>query len=1118
VNDLYSQENNEEASSLPEDSSIGNEDSGTISSKEIQRIELEIKTSTLGELALWCRTLGLPENGTRAELSSRIRNHLEISESPAGEDIESKIITIESADIAEYFKIDVVDEDYARLSGKVSLKLIDKDSTHKIKANEILLNRTRNIFTAKGEVEYIKEHGDTVEIFRGNSITVNIDDWSSIFLDGISERRLENEGTSYRFSGSVISRNDEDVTVMRNAEISNAGNEEALWSIKASKLWLLPGSDFAIFNAVLKVGEIPVLYIPFFYFPADEVIFHPVIGFRSREGGFAQTTTYILGRPEVNEAETSSIARILGNSNDMEKERQGLFLRSTGRKIKDPDQTSLKMFIDYYTNLGGFLNFEFTTPGIGILKTLDQSLGIAYSRTITRTGNTFDPYAPYYDGEFHPDNSNLFGNVIPFRYRFKNSSSLSGKYGGLSWNIPYYSDPFIDIDFLTRSENMDWVNMVQQGASVLDSDEISANSIQSYQWHLSGRLTPSLNILSPYVSGISINNISMTLAFKTIEDKGKAALSNDSPERLFFAPDRATLFSLSGSIAGTPLTLGKPGQSSNLKQQEPADIFKGIGSPVSPWPVTENANDAAVNNENLIPPVLSQRFDLPNAGNLVFNIGYQLSPTASSELQFRSGYDHWKTINDVRWDEVQSILDIFGGNGNLAFNMDHSENFFTNSFIFAGSGSYRNYSFINEEAEAYLDNNGDFDPLKAETVKRQQYNQTFYSTTYGYSGAIRPLYRNAIFSQSNITYGFKGQLIKSNFTGTGDMPEWENEWGSWEKEKLESHQISTNFAANVMDYNQNLNLTADLPPFYPKISANATMRAWISETNGRILFHKPETFKNEKNDEWRIDPFHFTERLNFGRIGDFSFYFIMEPEENNEMTTFTTSLSLWDFRASFSAVKIKKYEFISNYPNPGGMWIQNNEDPSLRPRDLTFSYNHNFSSIDIIKNWLNFSVSLNTRLFYDLQRYTNSNFLFNMSLNLSITKFLDLSLIASSENTVIFRYFKGIRGMSELTRMYPEGDQNNLFIDLFDSFNFADINKRMRSGFKMKGFGLQVTHKMGDWNAILGIQMSTYLNSANFPPKYDMNTDISFLVQWSAITEIKSDIRYEKKTDTFTVK
>ena len=113
-------------------------------------------------------------------------------------------------------------------------------------------------------------------------------------MDGVSVKSTQNDETSYYFSGEVITRNDQEVTILSKATIGNAKNEEALWTLNASRVWLLTGSDFAIFNAVLKVGEIPVLYIPFFYFPADEMIIHPVIGYRSREGSYAQTTTYVL--------------------------------------------------------------------------------------------------------------------------------------------------------------------------------------------------------------------------------------------------------------------------------------------------------------------------------------------------------------------------------------------------------------------------------------------------------------------------------------------------------------------------------------------------------------------------------------------------------------------------------------------------------------------------------------------------------------------------------------------------------------------------------------------------------------------------------------------------------
>jgi hypothetical protein len=129
---------------------------------------------------------------------------------------------------------------------------------------------------------------------------------------------------------------------------------------------------------------------------------------------------------------------------------------------------------------------------------------------------------------------------------------------------------------------------------------------------------------------------------------------------------------------------------------------------------------------------------------------------------------------------------------------------------------------------------------------------------------------------------------------------------------------------------------------------------------------------------------------------------------------------------------------------------------------------------------------------------------------------MDLSLSATSENTVIFRYLKGISLFDHVTDMYPDGEQNNLFVDLFDSFNFGNDDLRRRSGFKLKSFNLTATHHLGDWNAVLGITMSPYLPQNSY--KYDFSTDVSFLVQWIPINLIKTDIKYEKKTDKWTVK
>jgi hypothetical protein len=1098
---------------------------------EQQRMELEIRASTLPELAAWCRTLGLSEGGTREELSRRLREHLALPEPKETANLNQKVITIESAQTTEYFTIDVIDEDYARLKGGVSLSLIDKDSTHRIKANEILFNRTRNILTASGNVEYIKDKGDTTEIFRGENITVNIDDWSSIFLDGISVRKLGKEDTAYRFEGKVISRSDDDVTVLRDAQVGNANNEEALWSISATKIWLLPGSDFALFNAVLKVGEIPVLYIPFFFYPADDLIFHPVIGYRSREGGYVQTTTYILGRPKADSSETSSISRILGSSNDMEKEHNGIFLRSTGRKIKNQDEISLRALIDYYVNLGAYVGVDLSIPRKGILNSLDLSMGAGFTRTVTQIGGNYNPFAPTYDGTSDWNRANLFSYDVPFRYRIKAESSIGGTYGSLSLNFPYYSDPFIDKDFMKRSEFMDWFNMMQQGAALEDEDD-ERSDIQTYQWQLNGSLRPSVAMLSPYISSLSVSTFSMTMAFKKIDDKFILANNEYAPSRTFFAPDKFTIYSISGSVSGTPLTIGGDSQTgSNTAKKEIEDPFKGIGTPRSPWPAKEEEEQTQKksSSEKLVPPALSQRFDLTQAGNNKFSVDYQLSPTSSTELQFRSGYDNWQSFEDVDWGEIQSILASFGGNGSVKFSFDHTSGFYSNSVTFFGNGTWREYSYINEEAEAYKTPQtpeGEPDEKRIEDAKKQQYGQTNYSTSYTYNGSVRPLYKNSIFGQSNINYTFTGTLAKSKKYTDGDGPELTQQWGAWVKDNpsedilgLTSHRISANAAANIMEKTQNVSFSSDLPPLDPLLRTDMTFRAWISETNANVQFRKPELVNNEENDKWIIDPFNLTETLRFGSIGTFSYYMVTDPERDNEITTITSSLSLWSFRASFSAVKSVKWEFAPDDPdNPsmGGKWQQTEDEQALHPRDLTLSYIRSFAKRDIIKDRLNFSVNINSRLFFDLQRYTNSNFQLSMGFTLGIGGFMDISLSATSENAVIWRYFKNFPGMEDITSMYIDGDQNNVFIDLIDSFNFADESKRQRTGFKMKSFNLTADHYLGDWTASLGIIMSPYLNNNLTPPKYEINAEVTFLVKWTAISEIKTDLKYEKKTETWT--
>jgi hypothetical protein len=905
--------------------------------------------------------------------------------------------------------------------------------------------------------------------------------------------------------------------VLSKASISNANNPESLWSLNASRVWLLPGSDFAIFNAVLKVGEIPVMYIPFFYYPADEVIFHPVIGFRTREGNFVQTSTYILGRPRANSTSQSSLTKILGNSSDMEKKREGLFLRSTGKKAVDPGAVTLKAIVDYYANLGGYFGTDLTMPKAGILGTTDISLGIGVSRTIVNLGSSsYSPFAPNYDGTSDWNSSNLFSMDVPFRYRFKMSSSLSGKYGSLSWNIPYYSDPYMDRDFLNRAEEMDWVNMIQKGAAV-EAEETSENLVSSYNWQLSGSVNPRFPNMSPYISGISISGISSNISFKTKTlPTTHPNYNKDSPMRLFYYPDTYTIYSVSGSISGTPLTLGasKPAPSNTAKPAEPAkpedDPLKGIGVPRPPWESaaekTAKKDDAA---DKLVPPVLSQRFDIRRVGNVQFSMNYRLSPTGASELQFRSS--KWQEYSDIDWGEVRSVLSTVGGDASTGLSLNHSDGLFTNSFTYSGNGSWRQYSYLNEEAEDYL-TNGNPDPDKVSAARKQQYGQSAFSTSYSLSSSLKPLYRSTVWGSSGIQYSLSGLAVKSVFdqTSTGEDPKWDLEYADWTKEKITTHQFSANIAASIMEKTQNLTLSADLPPKDSALSWNAAFRVWISETsaNMRILFPG-------EADKRKLEPFYTTETLKFGSFGTLTHYMVLDTELK-ELTTVTSSLSLskWGLSASYAAVRMLGYEFISG-TGTGTGWVQKTGDQTLQSRDFSLTYAKTFSQKDLWNKRLNFSVNLNSRLFFDLQRYTSSSFSFSLGFTLGINKFVDLSLSATSENAAIYWYLKDLPMFADLPPELHDGEYN-LFTDLINSFRFDNDDLRRSSAFKMKTFRLTATHHMGDWNAVLGITMSPYRPTNSL--KYEINNEISFLIQWLPISEIKSDMSYSKRTDIWTVK
>jgi len=1081
----------------------GNNETADAEEEKVSYIEMDIKTSTLLELAAWCRELGLSEGGSWEDLAVRLRNHYKLPPQKSTYQPGQRIITIESAKTTEYFTLDVVDEEYARLKGDVIINLKDGATVHRIKAWEILFNRTRNVMTATGDVEYTKEEGTTIETFKGQSITVNLDNWSSIFMDGSSQKAATGKSATFRFAGTIVSRNSEGATILTGADIDNPANEEAYWSLHASKLWLLPGNDWAILNAVLKVGSIPLLYIPFFFYPADEIIFHPVLGYRTREGTFLQTTTYILGRPKSSGTSENSITRIFGGESDSDvKIREGVFLRTSKEKRPAANTTQLSVLFDAYVNLGAYLGTELALPSKGIFGDTKFSGGLGLTRDIFITGGDYTPFRNN-DGESSWNTSSLFSIQIPLRYRFNFSSSFKVKDGSLSVEVPLYSDPYVNRDFMRRTEVLDWLAMLREGVS--NSDTVDNTSINSYEWKLGGSFKPSVKDLEPYVSSFSISNLSSTLLFSQRNSRrysGPSAPPN--PGRTFFFPNRFTFISVSAAITGTPFKTGNSAKNETESETKPPPGDTLLPDlPVSPWESAGDEEDAGDEYTRAVkgvydfaPPVLSQKFSLPATGGPQLSVDYRMAPTTATELQFRSSDANWQESEDINWGEVSSILSSLRSDGNLGFNVNHSGGgAYTFSLRLSGTGSWQDYVFLNGGAE-------EFGSSKAvKDARDRAYKETYFTSSWDFSTTVKPFYQDPVWSGTNFQYGLRGLLAKTSVDTTGSSPEWEWVMGEWDKADIDTHQVSANVAAKVKDNSQTLSVSAVLPPKDSSLSASAALRAWISETSvrSRVLFPLEE--ENRK-----FEPVYLTETLKFSPQNSFQQYIVYDPEQS-EYTTLTSSLTFSAFTASFSAVYAQPYRYNYNgsidNSQPNG-WLQMN-DKSLNPHEFKMAYVKTFTQPSLWEDRLSFSFSVNTSLAFDLQRYTNSKFSLSLGIKTRITNFLELSFTTNSENAVVFKYFQGLPFFSLPAQLY-QGQETNFFVDLLNSFRFDDDDLRRKSGFKMKALNVSLIHHLGDWNAKLTVGMTPYL-----PPgsrNYQFSNEISFLVQWVPISEIKTQIDY----------
>ena len=977
-------------------------------------------------------------------------------------------------------------------TGLVSISVSDETSVSTISADKIIHNKTRETLTAIGNVVYTRKIGsDEGESFKGDSLIFNIKKLEGVFVDGIiSQAPAKKNQDPFRIHTGLAGRNESGAIAFKDALLTTSKEEYPLWSIRASRLWILPGNEMAFFNGFLSVGVVPIMYFPFFYYPSDEMIFHPVFGFKNREGAFVQTTTYILGRkPAPKSDEATSFSNFMQSDTVKKQKLEGLFFKKLDEPASDTGGSYLKLIADAYSGLGYLAGLEGKfTPQKGYIKQIDFHGLLGFSYTLyPRDKILFSRYGEGYT-KTKINEANLFGKIVPFRYSFSFNMSMTKSPFNVSILFPFISDPFFKSDFMGRSEDMNWFKYFLNKDKLAEAKETSSENF--YSWKFDGSINPSFSVLKPWISYMSLESFSGKVNFESKENKSlTGANSKYAPDRSFYYPKNILpelKAGLGGTIFSTSMLLKK-------EHNQPKNDLTGIKNPFNEELKPENEDKEAKEESSAFSKDLFPLFKIAPIKtyyflNLIdYDLTYKLNGSAFQDVTFN--HKDWKKPFDIDWKDLYSNYYKLNGQAKLDSRLSYNKGFLNLSNSVELSGNYQKHSWHKNKIEQ--------DKLQLNNYKLNVYTLKNTNTL-----KFSPFVSIDLFKPTFLEWSISEILIQNKFKGTVTKPEWENLKVKWDKEYIKTHSVSAGLGMDFKGYTQLVSSSINLSPLLQSYSFSGSFAFPYGKLNMTTkLFEKENTAQNKPPKKWFWDNFNTNLNLSFPYNISLNQSYVYNIEEKRS-EKYAASFS-WKYMSAVYAMSYDTpYELI-----PGTGW-QALKDKKFIPRSLDINFSNSSKPLDIYawKNRIKLMVSFDSSINFNLIRVTDSSFSFSPKLTFKIHEFLDISFSASSRNDVIARYFQD---SLNLPIVIP--GEKNMFKDLAYSFYFWDERMRRQSGFKLKSLNFDLTHYLKDWVMKFSYSIQPVLRETSGKKYYELKPTITFLVQWNPIGDVKIATKKEDK-------
>lgn len=1086
---------------------------------------------------------------------------------------EVTVITINNARQTSYKKADDTGNDTIVLEGSVSLSVQKGKSTNEIKADKITYDRKTEMLYAEGNVAITMKGGSSGnDTATANSLLLNTSTLEGVFDGGrivqtqSDALNLPSGSTLIVFS-DIFGKGNENVISFKNSSLTFCDDENPHWHIDATRTWLLPGGEFAFFNALLYVGVVPVLYFPAFYYPKDELIFNPVFGYTKREGYFVQTTTYLWGRKPLNNASNTSgsskssssssekestsaeslkaVYNFIKPSSLKEQVREGLILHNLDEDYKGDTSHYVKFMADWYSTLGYMVGIDGKlNPLKNYINRLDFNAMIGLSNTVFKQDGEYYPFSS--SGTTYKDESIFLGVKMPFRYSANLDFQLSKPFS-LKIAIPIYSDPTFNYDFkANRMETMDWITYLLE-SSKDDDKEPSITEVSSFSWAASTSFSPTLPaVVKPYVSSLSMKLDSSV----KIDAKATEEFSSDNekewetytPMKKFYYPSLVTPVSTNVSVNGTifswppkkpdakkspnfVVTLNKPDELKTEKQLEE----ERIKAEETAKKEAENADDTKKSEEKseeksdekteeekplfdyLNPELAFTPTKETVNDTITYALTYSLGMNATNQLAYASS--NLKKSEDFNWSDIRSSMYNVKLPLSVTSKFNYGGNFFTVENKFSFSPVFQKHPFISDD-EKY-----GYKPDDKKKLIVSDYKSESRDINNTNSVVIRPFVYIPFISESNVSWNSNIKLYRRKFKGDNpDEPEWEELFADWEdEESITVNSVSADVRANELDkkLTQSLKLEAVMPPLlkkytatlslgFPYVSASVSTGFQESRADNDVNKARTEaaraagdTLKNKDYEkEWKKSPLNqslsvslFNSKLKMTE----SFSYNLEDDNPDSLKI---SASAFGLNLSYVASYVIGYDFEDE------TW-KARKDKEFLPYSLSASYSLPSKTYYQWFNRISIAPGLSMSAVADLLRPTNSYFLISPSLKFKIHEFWDLSISATSRNSVLYWYFHNEEG-----DLYSDwgGFPGNIFADLINSFRFDDETKRQGSGFKLKSFNMTMSHDLHDWKFNMTMKIEPRIITENGKKQYDFKPYITVGVVWNPMESMKTTI------------